>query len=127
MPELMLRPANDSIRPLSVIEVELQVRPAPVLAGAERRWRLDPQYAGWTRAHFPAAQFFYCPLPRYKREVEAADARVSMEEIDAVLRREGGPAGGYGLDDSHRWIRKAGFAVGSRSVSALLQFLFTWS
>ena len=33
MAELLLRPANDSIRPLSVIEVELRVRPVLAIAG----------------------------------------------------------------------------------------------
>ena len=126
MAELLLRPANDSIRPLSVVEVELRVRPALVTAGAAPRWRPDPQYREWAQRRFPAAQFFYCPLPRYKREVEAADGVYSMEEIDALLGKDGGLIGGYVLEGVNRWTRNAAFAVGSRSVTALLEFLFAW-
>ena len=49
-----------------------------------------------------------------------------MEEIDTALAKEGGLIGGYVLEGANRFTRRSGFAVGSRSVTALLEFLFAW-
>ncbi len=125
--ELLLRPANDSVRPLSTIEVALKVRPAPVLSGAAPVWRLDPQYDRWLAEHFPRDPVWLCPLELYDRTVRPADARYSLEEIDALLSDEMARTGGYALGGVGGWGRRtAMFVVGSHRLKALLEFLFAW-
>ncbi len=125
--ELLLRPANDSLRPLSTIELALKVRPAPVLSGATPVWSLDPQYDRWLAAHFPKDRVWLCPLDMYDRMVRPADARYSLEEMDALLQDEVRRTGGYTLSSLVGWRhRTAMFAVGSHRLKALMEFLFAW-
>ena len=125
--EQLLRPANDSVRPLSTIEVALKVRPAPGLSGTTPVWRLEPQYDKWLVEHFPHDVVWLCPLDAYDRLVRPADARYTLEELDARLREQAGLTGGYALGDVTGWRhRSAMFAVGSHRLKALLEFLFAW-
>ena len=125
--ELLLRAANDSLRPLSTIELALKVRPAPVLGGTAPVWRLDPQYARWLAETFPHDQVWLCPLDVYDRMVRPADARYSLEELDALLQAEIAQKGGYTLSSLSGWRqRTAMFAVGSHRLKALVEFLFAW-
>ncbi len=126
--ELLLRPANDSVRPLSTIELALKVRPAPVLSGTTPVWRLDPQYERWLAEYFPRDAVWLCPLDAYDRLVRPADARYTLEELDALLRDEGARTGGYALGGVAGWRqRTAMFVVGGHRLKALLEFLFAWS
>ena len=127
MTQVLLRPANDSIRPLSTIEVALKVRPSPVLSGSTPVWRLDPQYDRWLVEQFPQAQVWFCPLDIYDRMVRPADARFTLEEMDAKLFEQAQRTGGYTLDSLSGWgKRSAMFAVGSHRLKALTEFLFQW-
>ncbi len=124
---MLLRPANDSIRPLSTIEVALTVRPAPVLSGTTPVWRLDPQYDRWLMDNFPHDAVWLCPLDAYDRLVRPADARYTLEEMEALLREEAVRTGGYTLTSLSGWRnRTAMFVVGSHRLKALLEFLFAW-
>ena len=125
--KVLLRPANDSLRPLSTVELALKVRPAPVLSGTTPVWRLDPQYDRWLAEHFPRDPVWLCPLDLYDRMVRPADARYSLEEMDARLAEEVARTGGYSLSGLAGWRqRTAMFAVGSHRLKALLEFLFAW-
>jgi hypothetical protein len=125
--ELLLRPANDSLRPLSIVELSLQVRPAPVLSGAAPVWRLDPQYDRWLAETFPRDPVWLCPLDIYDRMVRPADARYTLQEMDAVLQAEVARQGGYTLGGVTGWRRRtAMFAVGGHRLKALVEFLFAW-
>ena len=125
--ELLLRAANDSLRPLSIIELALKVRPAPVLSGTAPAWRLDPQYDRWLAENFPRDRVWLCPLDLYDRMVRPADARYSLEQIDALLQDEVERRGGYTLGGLTGWRhRTAMFAVGSHRLKALVEFLFAW-
>ena len=125
--EVLLRPANDSVRPLSTIELALKVRPAPILHGSTPVWRLDPQYRRWLAERFPRDAVWLCPLELYDRRVRPADARYTLEEMDARLAEEADRKGGYILSDLDGWRRRtAMFAVGSHRLKALLEFLFAW-
>ena len=127
MTQVLLRPANDSIRPLSTIELALKIRPAPVLSGTAPVWRLDLQYDRWLVEHFPQAQVWFCPLEVYDRMVRPAHARFTLEEIDAQLFSEAQRIGGYALESLSGWgKRTAMFAVGSHRLKALTEFLFQW-
>ncbi len=127
MTEVLLRPANDSIRPLSTVELALKLRPAPVLAGSAPVWRLEPQYEQWLAERFPAAPVWFCPLEVYDRMVRPADARFTLEEADAHLAAEARRTGGYVLNGMGRWRqRTAMFAVGSTRLKPLVEFLFAW-
>ena len=77
--ELLLRPANDSLRPLSTIELALKVRPAAVRSGTSPVWSLGPQYARWLAEEFPEAKVWFCPLDLYDKMVRPADARFTLE------------------------------------------------
>jgi hypothetical protein len=124
MAELLLRPANDSIRPISTVELALKVRPANADA---RRFVLDPQYEQWRLQHFASERLYICPLGAYNQLVRPADAPLSMEALDATLRRDAALAGGYMLETAGRWWpRTAMFVVGSSGCRALLEFLFRW-
>ena len=126
-PELLLRPANDSLRPLSTIEVALGVRPAPVLSGTTPVWRLDPQYDRWLTENFPRDPVWLCPLDLYDRVIRPADARYTLEEMHAQLAEEAARTGGYALSGLSGWRhRTAMFVVGSHRLKALLEFLFAW-
>ena len=125
--EPLLRPANDSLRPLSTVELALAVRPAPVLDGTAPVWRLDPQYARWLGERFPHDPVWFCPLLDYDREVRGADARSTLEEMHERLEREALRTGGYRLATLNGWRRRAAmFAVGSHRLKALTEFLFAW-
>ena len=125
--ELLLRPANDSLRQMSIIEVALRVRPAASSADAPSVWRLDPQYDHWAKREFPNTHFCYCPLSTYDLQVRPADARYTLEEIDAHLRAEAQRSGGYLIPELGRWRpRTAMFAVGGVRLKPLLEFLFAW-
>ena len=125
--EPLLRPANDSLRPLSTVELALAVRPVPVLGGAAPVWRLNPQYERWLDAHFPHDRVWFCPLQAYDRDVRPADARFTLEEMHAQLAGEVERAGGYTLTPLNGWRRRtAMFAVGSHRLKALTEFLFAW-
>ncbi len=127
MTQVLLRPANDSIRPLSTIEVALKVRPAPLLSGSTPVWRLDPQYDRWLSEQFPQAQVWFCPLEIYDRMVRPAAARFTLEAMDAQLAEEAQRTGGYVLSSLSGWgKRTAMFAVGSHRLKALTEFLFQW-
>ena len=124
--ELLLRPANDSVRRMSTIEVALKVRPSAA-AGAAAVWRLDPQYGQWAAREFPGVHFCYCPLGVYDLHVRPADARYTLEEMDARLRAETERSGGYLIPELARWrTRTAMFAVGGVRLKPLLEFLFAW-
>ena len=125
--ELLLRPANESIRPLSTIEVALKVRPAAVLSGTASVWSLDPQYGRWLAEYFPRDQVCICPLDLYDRMVRPADARYTMEALHDLLADEAARKGGYVLNGVTGWGRRtAMFVVGSHRLKALLEFLFAW-
>ena len=125
--EMLLRSANDSLRPLSVVEVALKVRPAPVLSGTSPVWRLDPQYDRWLLESFPRDPVWLCPLDLYDRMVRPADARYTLEEMHAHLADEMARTGGYALAGLSGWRhRTAMFVVGSHRLKALLEFLFAW-
>ncbi len=125
--ELLLRPANDCVRPLSTIELALKVRPAPVLSGATPVWRLEPQYDRWLMDHFPNDAVWLCPLDAYDRLVRPANARYTLETLDERLREEAALTGGYALSEVTGWRhRSAMFAVGSHRLKALVEFLFAW-
>ncbi len=125
--ELLLRPANDSLRPISTIELALKVRPAAVLGGTTPVWSLEPQYDRWLVANFPDAQVWFCPLDLYDLMVRPADARFTLEGLDAHLREEAQRSGGYALSSLGGWRqRTAMFAVGSPRLKALVEFLFAW-
>ena len=125
--QLLLRPANDSIRPLSTIELALRVRPAPVLGGTAPVWRLETQYDRWLDENYPRDPVWVCPLDAYDRLVRPADARYTLEELDGRLREESALMGGYALADVSGWRqRTAMFVVGSHRLKALLEFLFAW-
>ncbi len=127
MTEVLLRPANDCIRPLSTIELPLKMRPAPVLAGTAPVWRLEPCYDQWLAERFPAAPVWFCPLEAYDRMVRPADARFTLEEAATHLSAEAMRTGGYVLNSMGRWRhRTAMFAVGSPKLKALTEFLFAW-
>lgn len=126
-PEPLLRAANDSLRPLSTVELPLAVRPAPVLSGVSPVWRLDPQYARWLAERFPQERVWFCPLADYDAYVRPADARFTLEEMHERLEREAARTGGYALSTLHGWRRRtAMFAVGSHRLKALTEFLFAW-
>ena len=123
----LLRPANDSLRPLSTVELPLAVRPAPVLSGTAPVWRLDPQYTRWLNANFPHDPVWLCPLEDYDRDVRPADARFTLEQLHDRLQRETAHAGGYALSTLNGWRRRtAMFAVGSHRLKALTEFLFAF-
>ncbi len=125
--ELLLRPANESLRPLSTIEVALKVRPAPVLSGVQPVWRLEPQYDRWLAERFPRDPVWFCPLEVYDRRVRPADARHTLEEMTVLLDEDADRKGGYTLNSVTGWRqRSAMFAVGSHRLKALLEFLFAW-
>lgn len=125
--ELLLRHANDSVRPLSIVEVALRVRPAPVRAGTTPVWSLDPQYHRWLADNFPEAEVWLCPLDLYNLMVRPAEARFTLEGLDAHLREEVERTGGYALNGLNGWRhRTAMFAVGSPRLRALVEFLFAW-
>ena len=125
--ELLLRPANDSLRPLSTVELPLAVRPVPVLGGAPPVWRLDPQYQLWLAGRFPYDPVWFCPLEAYDRDVRPAAARFTLEEMHARLADEAERTGGYALSLLNGWRRRtAMFAVGSHRLKALTEFLFAW-
>ncbi len=125
--EPLLRPANDSVRPLSTIEVALKVRPAPVLSGTTPVWRLEPQYDRWLSENFPRDAVWLCPLEAYDRLVRPAHARYTLEDLDALLREEAARTGGYVLGEVTGWRqRTAMFVVGGHRLKALLEFLFAW-
>ena len=125
--ELLLRPANDSLRPLSTVELPLTVRPAPVRSGSGPVWRLDPQYGRWLAERFPRDPVWFCPLADYDREVRPAHARHTLEEMQERLEREAERTGGYRLETLNGWRRRtAMFAVGSHRPKALSEFLFAW-
>jgi hypothetical protein len=126
-PRQLLRAANDSLRPLSTVELPLTVQPAAILAGASPVWRLDPQYVRWLQDHFPHDAVWFCPLADYDTQVRAADARFTMEELHERLARETERTGGYALPTLNGWRRRtAMFAVGSHRLKALTEFLFAW-
>ncbi len=119
-----LRAANDSLRPVSTIELALKLRPT----GAQQVWRLDPQYEQWMRANYPGARFYLSPLELYDRLVRPADGPCTLEELDAKLRAEADAQGGYTLEGhAPPWGRRAMFAVGCRRPRALIEFLFRWN
>ncbi len=125
--ELLLRPANDSLRPLSTVELPLAVRPAAVKTGVQPVWRLDPQYDRWLQDAFPRDPVWFCPLADYDREVRPADARFTLEEMHARLEQEAERTGGYHLTTLNGWRRRtAMFAVGGHRLKALTEFLFAW-
>ncbi len=124
---MLLRPANDSLRPLSTIELALKVRPAAVLSGSTPVWRLDPQYDRWLIENFRHDPIWFCPLDLYDRRVRPADARFTLQEINALLAEEAQRTGGYALGGMTGWGRKTVmFVVGSHRLKALLEFLFAW-
>jgi hypothetical protein len=126
-PEVLLRAANDSLRPLSTVELPLQVRPAAVLSGTDSVWRLEPQYDRWLDEHFPHDPVWFCPLADYDSFVRPADARYTLEEMHDRLAREVARTGGYRLATLNGWRRRtAMFAVGSHRLKALTEFLFAW-
>ena len=125
--EPLLRPANDSVRPLSTIEAALKVRPAPVLSGTAPVWRLEPQYDRWLSENFPRDAVWLYPLAAYNRLVLPAHARYTLEDLDALLREEAARTGGYVLGEVTGWRqRTAMFVVGGHRLKALLEFLFAW-
>jgi hypothetical protein len=125
--EPLLRAANDSLRPLSTVELPLAVRPAAVKDGTAPVWRLDPQYGIWLAQNFPHDPVWFCPLADYDANVRPADARFTLEEMHARLEREAERTGGYALSTLSGWRRRtAMFAVGSHRLKALTEFLFTW-
>ena len=125
--ELLLRPANDSLRPLSTVELPLAVRPVPVLGGAAPVWKLEPQYQLWLAERFPHDLVWFCPLETYDRDVRPADAGFTLEEMHARLAGEVERTGGYALTLLNGWRRRtAMFAVGSHRLKALTEFLFAW-
>ena len=124
---MLLRPANDSIRPLSTIELALKIRPAPASSLVSPVWRLDPQYEQWLAQHFPQAQVWFCPLDIYDRMVRPADAPYTLDQMDESLREEARRTGGFALGDAGgRPRRTAMFVVGSLRLKALVDFLFQW-
>ena len=126
--EVLLRPANDSIRPMSTVEIALRIRPVGSGDAHPTRWRLDPQYELWAAKTFPAARFCYCPLNIYDLQVRPADARHTLEDVDAQLRAETLRFGGYAIPGLTRWWpRTTMFAVGGVRLKPLLEFLFAWS
>ena len=125
--ELLLRPANDSLRPLSTIEVALKVRPAPVLSGTDPVWRLDPQYGRWLARTIPPDQHWQCTHENYERLVRPADARYTLEQMHARLADELARTGGYALAELAGWRhRNAMFVIGGHRLKPLLEFLFAW-
>jgi hypothetical protein len=123
MAELLLRPANDSVRQMSTVELALKVRPT----GDGVRFALDPQYEQWRAQHFASERLYLSPLHVYDRLVRPAGAEMTLEDLDARLRRYAALTGGYLLETAGRWWpRTAMFAVGSTGCRALLEFLFRW-
>jgi hypothetical protein len=119
-----LRAANDSVRPVSTIELALKLKPT----GTQHVWKLDPQYDQWMRANYPGARFYFSPLELYDRMVRPADGPCTFEELDGELNAELRAQGGYTLEGhALPWGRKTMFAVGCRRPRALIEFLFKWS
>ena len=126
-PEVLLRAANDSLRPLSTVEAPLAVRPAPVLSGATPVWRLDPQYAHWLEAHYPHDPIWFCPLDVYDLHVRPADGRYTLEQMHDRLLQEAQRTGGYALSTLSGWRRRTAMcAVGGYRQKAWTSFLFAW-
>ena len=117
------RAANDSFRAMATVELTLRLKPT----AASGVWRLDPQYREWAARQFPDAGFRFCPLNVYDRLVRPADARHTLDDIDAELNETAARIGGYALPELSRWWpRTAPFVIGSRRARALVEFLFTW-
>ncbi len=121
--ELLLRAANDSIRPMATVELALRLQPT----SQRDVWRLDPKYEAWLAQHFPADRVHLCPLADYDRLVRPADARLTLEGAAALLQRDAPLPGGYRLQLAGGWGgRTAMFVAGSTRLKALLEFLFAW-
>jgi hypothetical protein len=118
-----MRPANDSVRPMSTVELALKLQPT----SQRGTWRLDPQYEAWLAQHFPRDRVHFCPLVDYDRLVRPADASCTLEDVVERQRREAPVPGGYRIDGLGVWRpRSAMFVVGSTRLKALLEFLFAF-
>ena len=127
IPENFFRPANDWARPMSTVELALNIRPTPIAVGSLPVWKLDSRYDRWAEAHFPADRLYYCPLKAYDQLVRPAAATHTIEELDAEMRQGVDGTSGYALRGRGRWNpRQEMFVVGSRRAKALLEFLFAF-